>query len=170
MKSKIIWTVGSVLILIIQSACNVKNVNHCDDELLTKCNCSDLKNISIVDCSNTGLESVPNRLPSRATHLFLNNNKIKFLHSNSFAQSKRGLPNLVTLSIRSNAMIRIEIQALKGLHNLKELDLFNNSLEVEDSFPMSVFVPVSQSLEYLDIRRNLLGDISQMYYPLSVGD
>ena len=67
-------------------------------------------------------------------------------------------------------MIRIEIKALLGLHNLKELDLYNNSLELEDSFPMSVFVPISQSLEYLDIRRNLLGDISQMYYLVSVGE
>ena len=65
-------------------------------------------------------------------------------------------------------MSRVEIKALEGLENLKELDLYNNSLELEDSFPMSVFVPISQSLEVLDIRRNLLGDTSQMDYPLSV--
>ena len=35
---------------------------------------------------------------------------------------------------------------------------------------MSVFVPVSQSLKYLDIRRNLLGDISLINYPASVGE
>ena len=90
MNFKIIWLVVGVLIFITQSACDVENVANCDEEFLTKCKRWELKDNSIVDCSNTGLESIPKGLPSRTTHLYLNNNGIKFLHSNSFAQSKGG--------------------------------------------------------------------------------
>ena len=169
MSSIVIQTMVGVLIFIYQSVCNSKNVN-CNNELLTECKCSELKDIFMVDCSNIRVKSVPLGIPPRTTHLYLNNNEIKVLHNNSFAYEKGGLPNLVVLSIRSNAMSRVEIYALKGLHNLKDLDLYDNSLELEDSFPSSVFVPITQSLEILDIRRNLLGDITQMDYPLSVGE
>ena len=147
----------------------VKDLN-CDNELLTQCECSEFKDNFIVDCSNTGVKSVPKGIPSRATHLYLNNNEINILRNNSFTHSDTELPNLVKLSIRSNAMSRMEIKALEGIRNLKELDLYNNSLELGDSFPRSVFVLISQSLEVLEIRRNLLGNISQMNYPVSVGE
>ena len=153
MNSIIIRTMVGILISINRSECDNGNFS-CDSELLTGCKCSELKGVFIVDCSNTGVKSVPIGIPARTTHLYLNNNNIVILCVNSFAHSKMGLPNLVTLSIRSNAMSRIEIQALKGLHKLKQLDLYDNSLKLLDSFPMSVFVPISQSLEFLDIRRN----------------
>ena len=169
MSSIIIRTFVGILLSANQLACNVKTFN-CDDESFTECKCSMLKDSFIVDCSNIGVKSVPSEIPFDTTHLYLNNNGIRVLRNNSFTHSKAGLPNLVTLSIRSNAMRRIDIKALEGLNNLKELDLYNNNLELEDSFPKSVFLPISQSLEVLDIRRNLLGDISQMDYAVSVGE
>ena len=169
MNFKIIRTVAVLLGAVNEFACNVKDLNS-DKELLADCECYEFKDSFIVDCSSTGVNSVPTGIPTRTTHLYLNNNEINVLRNNSFTHSKRELPNIVTLSIRSNAMSRVEIKALEGLNNLKELDLYNNSLKLKDSFPISVFIPMSQSLEVLDIRRNLLGDIGQMDYPVSVGE
>ena len=158
-----------VLIFINQSACDITNFK-CDNKMLPKCKCWEIQDSFIVDCSNTGLKAIPKGIPFRTTHLYLNNNKINVLRNNGFAHSKRGLPNLVTLSIRSNAMSKVEIKAFNGLYCLKELDLYNNKLELEDSFPKFIFVPIRDSLEVLDIRRNLLGDISEISYPVSVGE
>ena len=96
-------------------------------------------------------------------------NKIQVLHNDSFVHSKGTLPNLTMVSIRSNQLNKIEINAFQGLH-LRMLDLYNNSLKFRNSHAKSAFAPISQSLEVLDIRRNLLGDISKMDYPVSVGE
>ena len=142
-----------------------KNPSIC----LMKCSCSENQDTFVVDCSNAGLESVPKGIPSRTTNLDLDNNKIQVLHTDSFVQS-RTLSNLTKLSIRSNQLKKIEINAFQGLWSLKILDLYNNSLEFKNSYPKSVFVPISQSLNVLDIRRNLQGKIIHMNYPLSVGE
>ena len=168
MDFKVILILTGILTSLYQFACDAQEFN-CDNEILKKCKCSKFKNSFVVDCSNTGVKSVPIGIPSGTTQLYLNNNEISVLRNNSFAHSQGGLPNLVTLRMRSNAMSRVEIKALEGLSNLKELDLYNNDLELKDSFPKSIFVPIRHSLEVLDIRRNLLGDISQMNYPVSVG-
>ena len=169
MNCKTILTLIIIVISLDQFACDGQDFN-CDNEMLTKCKCSKFKDSFIVDCSNTGLKAVPTGIPTCTTHLYLNNNDIDVLRNNSFAHSQGGLPNIVTLSIRSNGMSRVEIKALDGLNNLKELDLYNNSLKSIDSYPESVFEPISQSLEVLDIRQNLLGDITEMDYPVSVGE
>ena len=112
---------------------------------LKKCRCSEIQDTFVVDCSNTGLQSVPRGLPLRVTDLILNNNKIKVLNNDSFVQSKGGgLPNLTTLVIKSNQLKNIEINAFRGLHNLKILDLYDNCLEFMISFPQSVFIPHQQ--------------------------
>ena len=138
---------------------------------LEKCRCSEILSTFVVDCSNAGLECVPKAIPSRTTRLNLSNNEIKVLHNDSSVQSEEGgFPNLTTMSIRSNQLNKIEINAFRGLYNLKMLDLYNNSLEMNDSYPKSVFIPFCQSLDVFDIRRNLLGNIFQVNYPASVGE
>ena len=156
MNCKVILTLIIILISLDQFACDGQDFN-CDNEMLTKCKCSKFKDNFIVDCSNTGLKSVPTGIPTCTTHLYLNNNDIDVLRNNSFAHSQGGLPNIMTLSIRSNGMNRVEIKALEGLNNLNELVLYN-SLKFTDSYPESVFAPISQSLEVLGIRQNLLGE------------
>ena len=142
----------------------------CGYESLKNCRCSEIQDIFLVDCSNARLKSVPKELPSRTTYLYLNNNKIQVLYNDSFVQRKGGLPNLTRVNIRSNQLKKIEINAFRGLFNLTVLDLYSNNLQFKGSYPKSVFRPISQSLEYLDIRRNLLGDIDQIDYPASVGE
>ena len=166
MDYKVIFTVAVCFVCCIKEVISSKESFIC----LKKCRCSETQDTFVVDCSNTGLNSVPKELPSRTTHLLLNNNNIQILHNDSFVQSKWRLPNLITVSIRSNPLIKAEINAFRGLVSLKILDLYNNNLQFKGSYPKSVFVPISQSLQVLDIRRNLLGDISQMDYPVSVGE
>ena len=169
MDSKVIFTVTSTVLFFV---CCIKEV-ICSKRswmCLKQCRCSEIQDTFVVDCSNTGLEFVPNGLPPRTTHLLLNNNNIQVLSNDSFVQSRGRLPNLITVSIRSNPLTKIEINAFRGLLSLKILDLYNNNLQFKDSYPKSVFVHINQSLEVLDIRRNLLGDISEMSYPVSVGE
>ena len=125
----------------------------------------------IVDCSNAGLTSVPKGIPTKITHLYLDNNMIKILENGSFLEGKVGLPNLVKLSIRNNTLKEIQPAAFCGLKSLEELDLFNNELQFKNSLPQSVFQPLNQSLRVLDIRMNLLNDnLDLLNYPLSVAE
>ena len=169
MEFKIVFTATATVLFFV---CYIKEISGRKSFFicLTKCRCSAIQDTFVVDCSNTGLKSVPKGLPSRTTHLFLNNNKINVLSNDSFVQRKGKLPNLTMVSIRNNQLKKIEINAFRGLYNLTVLDLYNNSLLFKNSYPNSVFVPINQSLEVLDVRRNLLGDMSQMIYPVSVGE
>ena len=166
MDFKSIFTTAGTIILLVWYINGVA----CRKGSLEKCRCSEIQHTFVVDCANAGLESAPKGLPSRTTHLNLNNNKIQILNNDSFfVQGNGGLPNLTALSIRSNRLKKIGINAFRGLSELKMLDLYNNSLKFRNSCPKSVFMPISKSLEVLDIRQNLLGDISQVDYPVSVG-
>ena len=85
MNFKFILTLNGILMSLDQFACDDLDFN-CDNEMSTKCKCSKLKDSFIVDCSNTGVKSVPTAIPSRTTHLYLDNNQIyvlsnKLLHS-----------------------------------------------------------------------------------------
>ena len=124
-----------------------------------------------MDCSYVGLKSVPKSIPIRATHLYLDDNNIKILENGSFKQGNRGLPHLVTLSIKRSKLETIEPAVFHWLPNLKELNLYNNSLEQESSLPKSVFQPLNKSLKMLDIRINLMNpNIDLVNYPKSVAE
>ena len=173
MYFKVIFTTTSTILFFARCISEVSCKERpaiCDCESLKKCRCFEKQEIFLVDCSNAGLKSVPKGLPSYTTHLSLNNNKIQILHNDSFSENKERFPNLTMVSIRSNQLKKIEINAFRGLVSLTMLDLYDNNLQFKNSYPKSVFGPISQSLEVLDIRRNLLGDISQMNYPVSVGE
>ena len=127
--------------------------------------------IFIVDCSNAGLTSVPKGIPTKTTHLYLDNNFIEIIENGSFLEGNVGLPNLVKLSIRNNTLKEIQCTAFCGLNVLEELDLYSNGLEFVDSLPPTVFQPLNQSLKILDIRMNLLNDnLDLLNYPLSVAE
>ncbi len=145
-----------------------ERLGRCKTESLKVCKCGldPVLNHRIVDCSGTGMTSVPTGIPLDTTHLYLDGNDISFLESESFSP---GLPKLIVLSLRSNNMTNLTTDSLVGLESLKELDLFNNSLE--STFPASVFHPVSQSLQILDIRNNLRSlDPGSLNYPVSVAE
>ena len=143
----------------------------CSEKAVQFCQCKEDGENYVVDCSRLRLKSVPKSIPIRTTHLYFDDNNIKILENGSFNQGNRGLPHLVTLSIKRSKMEKIEPAAFHWLPNLKELNLYNNSLEQERSLPDSLFQPLNKSLKMLDIRLNLMNpNIHLVNYPKSVAE
>ena len=144
---------------------------NCLEKAVRFCQCKEDGRTYVVNCSHNGLKSIPKNIPIRTTHLYLDNNNIKILENESFKQGNRGFSHLVTLSIKRNKLEKIESAAFRGLPNLKELNLYNNSLEKETSLPKLVFKSVNKSLKMLDIRLNLMNpNIELVNYPKSVSE
>ena len=150
---------------------------RCSDEISAEKNdvlsCSSAKEYSdshslkekkyIVDCSNTGLISIPKKIPIKVTHLYLDDNNITTLEDESFEQK---LPNLVILSFKNNGISKIGDNAFKYLPKLRELNLFNNNI---NSLSKSVFTPLNKTLEILDIRMNFKkGNTVRLHYLISI--
>ena len=147
-----------------------RDIIKCPGKTLNKCRCLKYEGKFAVDCSNTGLISIPKGIPFKMTHLYLDNNDIKVLYNNSFVQGKSGLFNLLYLSLGNNNLGRLEIKSLQMLSNLEELELYNNTLGFNISFPKYVFSQLRNSLKVLDIRMNLGDEISSIIYPTSVSE
>ena len=119
--------------------------------------------IYIVDCSYTGLIYVPKEIPVKVTHLYLDDNNITTLEDRSF---EKNLPNLVILSFRNNKIDKICDNAFKYFPRLRELNLFNNSINLLNK---SVFTPLSKTLEILDIGMNFKkGNTVSLQYFMSI--
>ena len=121
----------------------------------------------IVDCSNAGLTSIPKGIPAETTHLYLDHNNLEYLNKTSFSKQNLGLR---VLSLKHNKLRRLEVGVFKNLLNLKELTLYNNSLEFSASLPTNVFLPL-KALKVLDVRMNLLNeDLALVNYPVSISE
>ena len=93
---------------------------------------------------------------------------IKVLENGSFLE---GLPKLVKLSIKNNTLKQVQPATFCSLNFLEGLNLYNNELEFTYSLPPTVFHPLNQSLEILDIRMNLLNNnLDLLNYPLSMAE
>ncbi|XP_053138684.1 leucine-rich repeat-containing protein 26 [Hemicordylus capensis] len=95
------------------------------------CSCSSGK----VDCVEHQLRFVPDDLPANATAILLDYNRITALRNRTFV-AQRGLHQL---SLRGNALVSLQCQALLGLGELRELDLSGNYLSIlqpETFFPV----------------------------------
>ena len=144
---------------------------NCTEKGIQLCQCTEDGDRYEVDCSRVGLKSVPKNIPVKTTHLYLDDNNLKILPNASFNQGNRGLPHLVMLSIKRNKLEKIEPAAFHWLQSLKELILYNNSLEQVNSLPNSIFQPLNKSLKMLDIRFNLMNPIIDLVnYPKSVAE
>ena len=139
----------------------------CPYKTLSMCRCTQNATKYVVDCSNTGLSSVPRGIPARVTHLFLDYNHLKYLRNEYFPAFKK---QLKVLSIKDNQMMRIDAGVFQHMPNIQELVLYNYSLEHENSLPESLFQPLSKSLKMLDIRMNILNrKLYLVNYPTSIG-
>ena len=144
---------------------------NCSRKAIQSCQCEEDGDKYEVYCSNLGLKSVPKNIPIQTTHPYLDDNNIKILKNGSFSLGKRGLPYLVLLSVKRNNMEKIQPATFHWIPNLKELILYNNSLEKENSLPMLLFQPLKMSLKVLDIRINLMNPIIDLLnYPKSVAE
>ena len=146
-----------------QMSAEKSDVLTCSGEKLNSDSYSLKEKKYIVDCSNTGLISVPRQIPIKVTHLYLDYNNITTLRDGSFEQK---LPNLVMLSFKNNRIHKIGDNAFKYLPRLRELNLFNNSI---NSLSKSVFTPLSKTLEILDIGMNFKkGNTVRLHYLISI--
>ncbi len=85
----------------------------------------------------------------RLTHLTLSNNRIRDIQPGSFVASSQ----LHFLGMASNSLSGLGIQSLRGLDNIKEINLSGNLLE---SFPRQLFAECCPQLERLDLSGNRL--------------
>ena len=79
-----------------------------------------------VNCSMSGLNSIPSNLPTHVRRLVLDNMNITFFENDTFAS--RGLVELVTLLADFCKLRKIELGALNGLTILKELSVNGNEI------------------------------------------
>lgn len=83
----------------------------------------------VVSCSNMQLIAVPRNLPNTTRHLYLNNNLLVTVPSDSFLD----LPLLCDLDLSHNRLNHLEAGAFRGLaDSLVTLDLSYNQLETLD--------------------------------------
>ncbi|XP_065136026.1 leucine-rich repeat-containing protein 3B isoform X1 [Paramisgurnus dabryanus] len=94
------------------------------------CFCSDMVNGGlVVSCSNMHLLTVPHGFPNTTQHLYLDNNLLAIIPSDSFI----GLTMLCGLDLSHNRLTHLEPGAFRGLaDSLISLDLSSNQLETLD--------------------------------------
>ncbi|XP_068127567.1 reticulon-4 receptor [Hyperolius riggenbachi] len=85
------------------------------------CLCYDEPKITF-SCSQQRLTSIPVYIPTQTQRIFLHNNKITYVRSNSFTLCQ----NLSILWIHSNNISHIESGVFHGLTKLEELDMSDN--------------------------------------------
>ena len=107
-----------------------------------------LVQLSTLKLNDNYLATVPAFLPSTLNFLYLENNQIATIESNSFINQG----NLRTLGLTSNRINQLRKDALNGLVNLKKLKMNNNNLYL---LPEKIFSPLTR-LQHLDISRNSL--------------
>ncbi|XP_053316122.1 transforming growth factor beta activator LRRC33 [Spea bombifrons] len=107
----------------------------------------------VADCNRLQLSSVPQDLPTDIEELFLDFNIIKSLDKNSLSI----YPGLKNLSLRSNRLELIHIEAFKGIINLDSLSLQDNNIATGYSLVSKAFM-FTPSLKNLDLSKNGLNE------------
>ena len=96
--------------------------------------------------------SIPKTVPSNTTHFFLEYGymdvpmQLSAIEADSFVH----LPDLLYLDLRHMALSKLKSGSFNGLHKLQILLLGYNYLHLVDSIAEDLFVPVAESLQYLD--------------------
>ncbi|XP_049608707.1 leucine-rich repeat-containing G-protein coupled receptor 6 [Syngnathus scovelli] len=115
------------------------------------CQCEQDTIFIMVDCSESGLSSVPSDISPLTTYLDLSMNNISEIEPRAFHR----LHLLTELRISGNRLRYISGHALQGLHNLKVLMLQNNHIEkLPDDAPWDL-----PNLLSLRLDANLLSEV-----------
>ncbi|CAG2205404.1 unnamed protein product [Mytilus edulis] len=145
------YWIGILLFVCIDSKCIIKQKNHGYKEAL---------------CMNQGLTSVPADLPQDITTLDLSYNSISNITGGEFSM----YIYLQDLIINRNVLEYLDSSAFSGLRLLRRLSMSRNNLQLDTSYPLGVFKPLSNLLE-LDISRNMKYDSkSNISYKLPVNE
>ncbi|XP_060073970.1 protein toll-like [Ylistrum balloti] len=102
-----------------ETYCRV-NVSSCPVNCL--CHQWSVSHIIIVDCRDTGMMSLPLRLPGGVLDLWFQRNNITKIEKRHY------FPRVRTLSLNSNQISRIEGNAVLRLNNVENLHLSSNNL------------------------------------------
>ena len=126
--------------------CNSSTCYPCPLE----CIClSDVRqHISIVDCTKSEFDKLPQGIPEFVTHLNLGFNNFKYLPRHSFSN----YTNLVTLNLSNNNLQYLETEVFQSLSHLEVLFLQHNKLH---NLSPGIFSNLS-SLHKLDLSFNNL--------------
>ncbi|XP_076077987.1 toll-like receptor 4 [Mytilus galloprovincialis] len=145
------YWIGILLFVCIDSKCIIKHENHGYKEAL---------------CMNQGLTSVPADLPQDITTLDLSYNSISNITGGEFSM----YIYLQDLIINRNVLEYLDSSAFSGLRLLRRLSMSRNNLQLDTSYPLGVFKPLSNLLE-LDISRNIKYDSkSNISYTIPVNE
>ncbi|CAF4552897.1 unnamed protein product [Rotaria sp. Silwood1] len=111
------------------SCCSTSFLNNncnCYLNCPNECSCKrsyDLKN-NYVNCSYRQLTKIPLNIPSSTTHLYLNNNQIKFIDNNLTY-----LNNLKYLTLANNYLDYLSNNDFSTMINMEHLDLSSNHIQ-----------------------------------------
>ncbi|UJR21189.1 hypothetical protein I4U23_024287 [Adineta vaga] len=103
---------------------------HCYSQCPNHCSCKhsfDLTHNSI-NCSNRHLDQIPFDLPHSITHLYLDNNEIKYLD-----QNLTYLTQLKSLSLANNSLEYLSNHNFFTMNRMENLDLSSNHIKHIDS-------------------------------------
>ena len=112
------------------SLCHCCDFDACDCEMACPRNCTCFHDISweanIVDCSNTRLRAVPDRIPMDASEVYLDGNQIDSLSSHTFI----GRKNLQVLFLNNSSIHTVYNRTFNGLKQLQILYINGNNLKI----------------------------------------
>ncbi|KAL5962681.1 Leucine-rich repeat and immunoglobulin-like domain protein 2 [Taenia solium] len=139
--------VDFLLILAVLTTIPFVRASHCPPQV----------DIHLLNCSRSGLTSVPHRVHPETRTLDLSNNHLKVLHEDSFTEYYR----LSQLILDYNDIYKITDKAMNSISTtLRLLSLRGNRLSVRASsnFPVSALTKL-RNLRSLDLSENPLGVI-----------
>ncbi|XP_038668528.1 asporin isoform X3 [Scyliorhinus canicula] len=145
------------------------------DDLSFTCPLKCVCQVRVVQCSDAGLKSVPQRIPKSTVMLDLQNNKITEIKETDFKNLPwlyipANLPkSLVELRIDDNKIKKIQKEAFKGMTFLHVLEISGNPLDTTgiepdafDGVMRLIYIRISQA-KLTSVPKNLPANLYELY-------
>ncbi|XP_069830043.1 transforming growth factor beta activator LRRC33 [Dendropsophus ebraccatus] len=107
----------------------------------------------VAHCRYLQLTSIPQDLPSDIKELIVDHNSVRSLHEDSLQR----YPDLNNLSLKSNHLSFIDVNAFRHTSKLEALSLQDNTILTKYTF-VSLDLRSAESLRWLDLSRNALNE------------
>ncbi|KAM4041631.1 transforming growth factor beta activator LRRC33 isoform 1-T2 [Anomaloglossus baeobatrachus] len=105
------------------------------------------------DCRYLQLTSIPQDLPSDLQELLVDHNNVKSIDEDTLQR----YPNLINLSLKSNTLGRIDLNAFAHTSKLESLSLQDNTISNKHTL-VSLSLSSALSLRWLDLSKNALNE------------